>query len=263
MRSRKRSQWVIVGSAAVISASAVSIGGVASAGPVAPGQTVQQAFGDQPEFQFSESMVSGLTLVSQGSQSFETTVVPNPGTTFPGGSTDPITDVAGTLTNSVFRDPSTGNLSFLYRFDLSTDLHGAEDTQVDLTGFDSFATDIFFGNGHKYKITRSANGDELTFHNFGGIATVPEEILIRTDAREFSSDGTLRLHTSDEFDVFVPPDLNDRAALGGDTTLTGTFAPTSGAQAIPLPAAALPAMGMLTVLGGAGAWRRRRTTATR
>src|SRR5437868_2983045 len=76
MRSRKRSQWVIVGSAAVLSASVGSIGGVASAGPVAPGQTVQQAFGDQPEFQFTESLLSGLTLVSQGSQSFETTVVP-------------------------------------------------------------------------------------------------------------------------------------------------------------------------------------------
>src|SRR4051794_172992 len=203
MRLHDRCQWVLV-VAAVSATAVVSAGPVALAAPVAPGQTVHQAMGDQPAFQFSESMLSGLVLVNHGSQSFQTTVSPQPGTTFPGGSTDPLPDVLGTLTNSVYRDPPNGHLAFLYRFDRTSTLQGREDTAGGLTDFDSFTTDIFFGNGLVFDITRSASGDDISFHHFGGLASVPDEILIRTDAKAFSSNSTLGLHTADVFDLFDP-----------------------------------------------------------
>jgi hypothetical protein len=256
MRFTDRCKWVFVG--ATVSVTLFGAVTAALAGPVAPGQTVG-ASGDQPEFQFSESMLNGLTLLGQKSIPFKTTVTPPPGTVFDGGSTDPMDDVVGTLTNSVYRDPPSGQLSFLYRFDLTSEKHGGEDTTVDLPNYDSFTTDVFLGSpAVTLTVSRPGDGGTLHFNHGLGTARVPDELFIKTNATSFSSDSTLFLRTADEFVVFDPStQSSNNPGLAGDTTLTGTFAPTSGAQTIPLPPAALPAMGMLATLGGVGALRRR------
>ena len=158
----------------------------------------------------------------------------------------------GTLTGSVYGDPGTGGLVFVY--DVDTDdasfsgaEPGGEFSRLVVAGFTGFRTDVTgnasSGGDPLANLARSANGDTLRAEYGEGLGG-PPLLLIATDATAFDAGGTANFTARDEF--LVTPQ-NDVVIRERTVQLAGVYRPI-----VPEPSAAWAA------LAGAAALLRRR-----
>jgi hypothetical protein len=160
----------------------------------------------------------------------------------------------GTLTSSVYRDPDTGGLVFVY--DVDTDdasfsgaEPGGEFSRLIVGGFTGFRTDVTgnasSGGDPLANLARSADGDTVRADYGEGIGG-PPLLIIATDATAFDAGGLASFTARDEF--LVTPD-NDVVLRETTVNLTGIYRPI-----VPEPSAAWAALAGAAVLLR---WRRR------
>jgi hypothetical protein len=156
--------------------------------------------------------------------------------TIPGAYTliDSSSAIVGTGTYNAYvwsPDPDTGFTTIAFNF-----AHGTGDAleTVSLSSFGTYTTDVVaVGPGvNATTVTRSSNGNVLTFHFDGGVSTSSDTFVIRTNSTIFSG-GSIQF-----IDGGVSTDLS--------------FSP------VPLPATANMGLVLLGGIGGLGALRRLR-----
>jgi hypothetical protein len=205
--------------------------------------------GQQVSIEISEvSFPIPGTVLGETSKPFSIAYQPPPGFQFDG--TDHVT-VTGTLTNQVIRDPASGHLAFVYDFDFAEEFFpvGDETSQLVLTDFGRFTTDVRYPSVREFRVSRSVDGTTLTQSRANGNAKL-QSFAIFTDASDFDADGKMTMHLEDEVSLLGPIEGEEHQTrvVGGDFGFTGLFQPASGAAAIPLPAAVWAATAALPVL---------------
>ena len=171
-----------------------------------------------------------------------------------------------TFTSQVLRDPVTQPLTFVYRFNESSDdvFLGLEEGDLTLESFAGFETDVS-ARGAGWTINRSADGATIHGNNPGnGDGQVPD-FVVANDATAYDSDGSLSALVRDEFTVLPPDESPDVDRLEALFALTGTFQPIAGdgggangggGTPIPLPAGVW--MGLAALFGGGAFAKTRR-----
>jgi len=161
-------------------------------------------------------------------------------------------DADGTLTTSVYRNPDTGRLSFVYDVFVEETRYSSADpnlfreptqegSRLGVSDFAGFRTDVAgdFGDRGTFALTRSAEGSTLTGHEGEGLGNAPL-LIVHTDAVAFDDTGTARYDAVSEF--LVGPE-NDQRARGAAVILNGTYNPI-----VPEPSACCLALACLTLL---------------
>ena len=134
----------------------------------------------------------------------------------------------GTFTSRVHRDATTGGLIFVYLLDQTSNAGINDLESVRIASFGTFATDSYFSS-MDHSVSRSPNGQTLRY-SFN-IEDVEGVFLVRTDAQQFSANGTFfvemdfepaRGERSRTFAAFAPvpePGTTGLAAAGAGALL--------------------------------------------
>jgi hypothetical protein len=148
------------------------------------------------------------------------------------------------LDSDVFRETSSGHLTFRYAVtglspSNAPELRGfSERSDTFVRSFSGFDTMIsgFAGAGTSTSpgstAERSADGSEIRFSTLShGQGLVPT-LVVRTNALNFDSLGSITFIGGDEFGVGPAGGV---VAVDASANLSGTFQPASAATAVPLP----------------------------
>ena len=204
---------------------ALSAGGVAFAGPLAPGQTGNTREEDGIYPAPPPSAYQGA-LLAQRSEPFRFETVDQGQTQF----------IEGLFSSRVYRDAGTGGLAFVYELD-ETSRQGIVDLEsVVMSGFRAFPLDVYTTSDN-FAVTRSADGDQLswTFDQEG----IEDIFLVR------AAPGML-IHSLGAF------------RLGIDFEPSGNAGNRTFQAFVPIPE---PSSGAVALVAAAGLLRRRRRKA--
>ena len=168
------------------------------------------------------------------------------------------------LDNDVYRDPSSGKLTFAYSVVLTEPNTGSinrgfnEGPRLSVRSFAGFATDVsgIASNSVDF-VRRSTDGAELFLSTRSSGQGLAPTLVVRTDALGFNSEGAISLTGSDEFPTLPSNTIDIRQA---SASISGTFQPSAVAVPIPLPPGAWAGLATFALSGAiAGArrvWRR-------
>jgi hypothetical protein len=198
-------------------------------------------------------------LVDSETRTLDLTYTPLNGDTFAPGQD---TTASITFVQEVRRDPSTGQLTFLYQMNDAAgpgnENIGKEGALASYTSFGNFSTDVTgdFKAG-RLIVSRSADGATLTADGDKMGLGNPPIFAVATDATNFDKNGSLTVTLADEFLVTVPGEPGGATQGAGTATATfdSIFEPAAEGPppptGIPLPAGAWSGV---VVLGCAAAY---------
>jgi hypothetical protein len=212
---------------------AVSAIACATAGSVQVGASVVGPGGSAQFTDISGFTVPPGTVLADSTRDFSVTFNVDPGGTF-------IQTADGTLHGQVLRRDD-GMLTFVYDFSLPRGggTFGEEfGSKATVASFDNFTTDVSgrFVNPGFPDISRSSDGNVITFGGQGQGEDGSPLIVIATNATKFDSRGHASLTAVDEFSV---PETSGLVVGKGSADLSGTLEPIheNGPTPIPLPPA--------------------------
>ena len=226
-----------------------------AAAPVAPGQSVQV-----------DNMGLPVPLPA-GPKLAEQTVPFTLNYNLPAGVTtaDPTPSTTGSLTQSVFRNTSTGGLTFVYDMTVQDeDLYVDEISRLTVGSFGTFSTDVTGSSSRHTSVlnaSRSADGATITSLASEGLGGAPL-LIVDTNATAFDRSGTGTYFADAEFVVPVAglPGEFQQTDLNATANLTGLFQPAAdtgpGPTPVPLPPAAWAALLTAGVFGAGSTVRR-------
>jgi hypothetical protein len=155
-----------------------------------------------------------------------------------GVSPDPVAD--GILTSSVYRNPDTGALTFVYDIDVEREFQTTDEaSRLTLGSFAGFLTNVEgdFGElSSGFTASRSADGATVVGQTSLGQGG-PPLLIIRTDATAFDESGTANYFAAAEF--VIGGDQVERTA---EANFAGTYRP------VPEPGAAAALAGIALLL---------------
>jgi hypothetical protein len=226
----------------------------AAAAPVAPGASVEIDTFENPP------------VLPTGPKLGEQTIPFTLNYALPAGATtaDPTPSTTGSLTQSVFRNTSSGGLTFVYDIDVQNEIEYVDEvSRLTVGSFGNFSTDVTGSSSEHTSVlraSRSADGATITSIASEGLGGAPL-LIIDTDATAFDRTGTGTYFADAEFVINGPGFPDGRQVdLNATADFTGLFQPAAdtgpGPTPVPLPPAVWAAL-LTTAVLGAGAKARR------
>jgi len=230
---------------------------IAAAGPLPPGATI-----DIDTFEEPFTLPAGPIL---GQKTIFFTLQYD----LPAGATsaDPVPATSGKLDSTVFRNTTTGGLTFVYDVDVQNETDYVDEVSRLIVGsFEDVSVDVRGENPTttRFRAERSTQGALITTETGEGLGSAPV-LLVDTDATAFNEQGFAQYLALAEFVVSSPGDtdgpvqtvLNTRVNLNGLLQPAGDAGPGPGPTPVPLPPAAWAALATAGVFGAGSRLRRR------
>jgi len=207
----------------------VLVPALATAAPVAPGESVEIDTFENPP------------VLPTGPKLGEQTIPFTLNYALPPGPTaaDPTPSPTGLLTQSVFRNTTTGGLTFVYDIDVQDEiLYVDEVSRLTVGSFTSFSTDVTGSSSEHTSIlraSRSADGATIRTIASEGLGGAPL-LIVDTNATAFDRTGAGEYFADAEF-VVTGPDVPNAGQVDMNATanFTGLFQPAAGPGPRPRP----------------------------